>query len=192
MSAAAPPSGPVTLAEARWPEPDDQQPPRIPGFIVSPFNPLVAAVADRCLRAAHGTPQTADPRRLERTAIVLASADGDTATADAVGRAVADGSRVQPLLFFQSNPNAVAGHVAARWGLRGPVSCVRTADADALPAALAAAELLLLDGDATEVLVIAADAAAGTPGEARARLLAPAPHPVPPRLTAPPKGNPHP
>ena len=34
------------------------------------------------------------------------------------------GDRVGPLLFFQSVPNAVAGHVAARWGLTGPVVCL--------------------------------------------------------------------
>lgn len=192
-AAEAPPAEPATLARARWSEPADGQPPRIAGFVVSSFSPLVAAVAERCLRAAHGTPQAADPRRVGRTALVLASVGGDRATADAVARAVTEGRKVPPLLFFQSNPNAVAGHIAARWGLRGPVGCIRTAqDGDALADALAAAGLLLLAGEADEVLAIVAEAGPGTPDEAHARLLAPPPPGTPAHPTTQPKGDPRP
>ena len=151
-------SGLRILAEAHWPEyPGDTVPP-IAGFIVSSFNPLVAEAAERCLRARSG-PQPA-AARTTRTAILLASAAGDRATAQAIADAVREGRRVPPLLFFQSNPNAVLGHVAGRWGLAGPVVCISPLKptGGGLPAeALAAAEVLLRDGDADEVLVIAAE-----------------------------------
>lgn len=193
MTAAVPPAGPAVAAEAHWSEASDGPPPRIAGFVVSAFSPLVAAVADRCLAAAHGSRTAGDPRRLARTGLVLASAGGDRDTAQAVARAIADGVRVPPLLFFQSNPNAVAGHIAARWGLRGPIGCLRTAAAgDALADACAAADLLLLAGEADEVLAVAAEAGAGTPGEARARLLVPPPPGGAAHPTAQPKGHPYP
>jgi hypothetical protein len=144
-------------ARAEWPAGTAEVPPPIAGFVVSSFNPLVAEVAQRCLRAHYGTPP-ADPVRGERTGVVLASIRGDVTTADAVAQALRAGRRVPPLLFFQSNPNAVLGHVTARWGLGGPVVCISPAG-DALAGGLAAAALLLADGDATEVLVIAADLA---------------------------------
>jgi hypothetical protein len=153
------PSGLTVLARAVWPATEGDALPPIAGFIVSAFNPLVAEVAERCLRAHYGAPP-ADPERAETTAVVLASVRGDTATAAAVAAALAEGRRVPPLLFFQSNPNAVVGHITARWGLAGPVVCTSPAG-DALADALAEAELLIVDGDATEVLVIVADLGSG-------------------------------
>jgi 3-oxoacyl-(acyl-carrier-protein) synthase len=148
---------PVVLARAEWPDvPEDALTP-IPGFVVSSFSPLVAEVAERCLRSRYGAPP-AEAELAARTGIVLASVRGDVTTADAIGAAVREGRRVQPLLFFQSNPNAVLGHVAARWGLAGPVVCT-SPTGEALPDALAVAALLIEGGDAAEVLVIAADLA---------------------------------
>jgi hypothetical protein len=43
----------------------------------------------------------------------------------------------------------VAGYVAARWGLAGPVACVASRRAG-----LAVAELLVADGDATSALIV--------------------------------------
>jgi Beta-ketoacyl synthase, N-terminal domain len=147
--------GLTVLARAHWPAaPGDVLPP-IPGFISSSFSPLVAELAERCLRAYFGT-RPADPARGERTAVLLASVSGDIGTAAAVAEAVDAGRRVPPLLFFQSNPNAVAGHLAARWELAGPVVCISPATA-ALADALDAAALLVEDGDADAVLVIAAE-----------------------------------
>jgi Beta-ketoacyl synthase, N-terminal domain len=146
----------VELARAEWPG-DDSALPQIAGFVVSNFNPLVAEVAERCLRAHYGTPP-ADPDRGARTGVVLASVRGDVTTADAVADALREGRRVPPLLFFQSNPNAVVGFVTARWGLEGPVVCTSPVG-DPLTDGLAVAELLLCDEAATEVLVIAADLA---------------------------------
>jgi len=154
-------SGLTVLARAEWPAGPDDTPatlPRIAGFIVSEFNPLVAQAAERCLRARHGD-APADPVVGATTGVVLASVRGDVTTIEAVHEALAAGRRVPPLLFFQSNPNAVVGHVTARWGLRGPVVCTSPVG-DPLADGMAVAELLIADGAATEVLVIAAEVAA--------------------------------
>ncbi|MFG2692061.1 hypothetical protein [Kitasatospora sp. NPDC048407] len=147
-----------TLATASWT--DGEPPPPLPGFSASTFNPLVAAVAERCLAAHYGEP--GEPRR---TGLLLASAGGDRATALAIHTGAA-GRRMPPLLFFQSNPNAVLGHIAARWGLTGPVVAisppVAAAPGEVPPDALELAALLLADGDAEQVLVIAAEQAEHT------------------------------
>jgi hypothetical protein len=181
-------AAPVVLARAEWPAgPQDALTP-IAGFIVSTFSPLVAEVAGRCLRTRHGQPP-ADPELGRRTGVVLASVHGDVGTADAIADAVRTGRRVQPLLFFQSNPNAVVGHLAARWGLAGPVVCTSPTGADALDDGLAVAALMLEGGDAAEVLVVAADqgSAGGGTDHAVAVLLGPrAPAaPLPPQPDQP-------
>lgn len=142
----------TVLAEAHWPEPGDGDPPALPGFVLSPFNPLVAAVADRCLTRRHGS-RPAPAAVGEETALVLISASGDRTSTGYVRHTVAAGGRPGPLLFYQSVPNSVAGHVAARWGLGGPVICLcPVGDADALGREEAAA--LLHAGEATEVLLV--------------------------------------
>jgi hypothetical protein len=141
------------LARGEWSGPTE--PPGIAGFVVSTFSPLVAAAAERCLGGYYGLPP-GDPD----TAVVLASVRGDVTTADAVADALLAGTRVAPLLFFQSNPNAVVGHLTARWELTGPVVCTSPAD-DPLTDGLAVAELIIADRAATQVLVIAADLATG-------------------------------
>ncbi|HEX4705851.1 MAG TPA: hypothetical protein VH352_27285 [Pseudonocardiaceae bacterium] len=151
------PTEPKVLARAEWPAGDDDTLPRIAGFVVSDFNPLVAEVAERCLRAYYGTPPAPGDRGA-RTGVVLASVRGDVTTADTVAEALRAGRRVPPLLFFQSNPNAVVGHVTSRWGLAGPVVCT-SPFGDPLADGVAVAELLIGDGAAAEVLVIAADLA---------------------------------
>jgi 3-oxoacyl-(acyl-carrier-protein) synthase len=157
-SGSASSDGLVIFAESRWPAPGDAAPPRIPGFVVSSFSPMVAAVAERCLRSRYGAPP-ADPARGARTAIVIVSAHGDIATAATITADVDADRRVVPLLFFQSVPNSAAGHVAARWGLCGPVVCVSPAG-DAADEGRAVAGLLIADGDADEVLIILAEQAA--------------------------------
>lgn len=151
---------PVVLARAEWPVADeDETLPQIAGFVMSNFSPLVAVVAERCLRAHYGT-APADQVRGATTGVVLASVRGDVTTVDTVADALRDGRRVPPLLFFQSNPNAVVGHVTSRWGLAGPVVCTSPLG-DPLADGLAVAALLIEDEAATEVLVIAADLADG-------------------------------
>jgi hypothetical protein len=146
----------TTLARAQWPAGDEGELPAVAGFINSDFSPLAAAVAERCLRDFFGAPP-ADQARGERMAIVLTSGTGDLATAAAVADAVQAGRRVPPLLFFQSNPNAVAGYIAARWGLAGPVVCTMPTG-DVLADAIESAGLLIESGDAAAALVIVANA----------------------------------
>ncbi|MFI2749731.1 beta-ketoacyl synthase N-terminal-like domain-containing protein [Kitasatospora sp. NPDC018623] len=172
------------LAEARRPAPGlDGPPPPLPGFAASGFNPLVADTAERCLRAHHGEPPAPG-----RTALLLASASGDLDTARAIERSAEPGQRTGPLLFFQSNPNAVLGHIAARWGLTGPIMAICPAEAapGGVPDdAFELAALLLRDGDADRVLAVAAEQ---TPdgGRAAAVLLAgPAPDPDRPEADQP-------
>jgi hypothetical protein len=157
-------AGLVVLASASWPggagqngaavlaAETSQGLPPVAGFILSSFSPLAASVAESCLRGYFGAPP-ADPDRAARTGIVLASDTGDIATAVHIGRAVDEGRRVPPLLFYQSNQNAITGHIAARWGLTGPVVCTIPA-ADALADALDSATALIEDGDAGAALVI--------------------------------------
>jgi hypothetical protein len=173
-------SSSAILAEARWPRaPGDTVKP-IPGFIASSFSPLVAEVAQRCLRGYFGTPP-ADQARGERTGVLLASASGDLGTAVENARAVDEGRRVPPLLFFQSNPNAVVGYLTARWGLSGPVVCT-IPSGEALADARECAALMIADGDADAVLVIVADQArpgSGGHDHAVALLIGPRSWPAP-------------
>lgn len=143
-------AGPPVLTEAAWPEPGDDAPPPVPGFVHSDFSPLVAAVAERCLSRAYGQRPAPDGGR---TAVVLVTTDGDRASAAYVHKTVAAGGRPGPLFFFQSVPNSVAGHVAARWGLGGPVVCLAPTG-DPRQDGTAEADLLLHDGDADTVLLI--------------------------------------
>ena len=141
-------NGLVPLASACWPESADDRLPALPGFIESTFSPLVAAAAERCLQRVHGAPPV-PAERGARTALIISSANGDVAMAARVDEAVVGGPRLGPLHFFQAVPNAVAGHVAARWGLGGPVVCLGSPRA-----AFDVATLLIADGDADEALVI--------------------------------------
>lgn len=171
------------LAQARWPfDRVGDELPQIAGFVESAFSPLIAAVADLCLSGFYGAPP-ARPEEGERTAVVLTSTTGDLPTAAAVAAAVRAGSRVPPLLFYQSNPNAVAGYVAARWGLSGPVVCTMPGRSDpgsamnagsrALAEARAAADILISDGDADAALVVAANAYLGGAVDGVAELIGP-------------------
>lgn len=125
-----------TVAEGRWNA--GEPPPGIPGYVISAFNPMVVAAAERCLRQR--------PAAEPRTGIVIVS-DGDQVSAEHVEELVAGGKRIGPLLFFQSVPNSVAGWIAAKWDLRGPVVCVTDGGLDE-------AALLIGDGDADQVLIV--------------------------------------
>ena len=137
-------------SSAFWPEADaDDEVTPLAGFIESNFSPLLAEVAVRVLRS-RGQPQASG----KVTAIVVVTALGDVTTATRTAAAVDAGARVSPLLFFQSVPNAVAGYLAARWHLTGPVVCV-----SGTSAGLDVAALLIADGDADEALVVRVDLA---------------------------------
>jgi hypothetical protein len=173
-------AGLAIRAEARWPESaHDDTAPSLPGFIVSSFSPIAAETAARCLsrRPARKTetesasfedPETSEGRaQAPVTAILITTARGDRESASHVARTVAAGGLLGPLLFFQSVPNAVAGHIAARWKLTGPVVCL------ADPAsALETAALLIEDGDADEALLVRVEQTPGGADQAHAVLLA--------------------
>jgi hypothetical protein len=137
-------------ASASWPETGTAgEVTALAGFIESNFSPLLAQVAERALRS-RAQPQA--PGKV--TAIVMVTALGDVTSATCVAAAVDAGKRVSPLLFFQSVPNAVAGYLAARWQLTGPVVCV-----SGTRAGMDVAALLIDDADADEVLVVRVDLA---------------------------------
>lgn len=145
-------SGLLVVSRASWPEPGDRERPRIPGFVLSSFSPLVAEAADRCLRRVYDEPP-APPDAGRSTAIIVVSASGDLVSARHVARTVDSGGRVEPLFFFQSVPNSIAGHIAARWGLGGPVVCL-CPTGHPLTDGLDLAALLIDDGDATAAVVV--------------------------------------
>lgn len=146
---------PVVRHQAWWWVAEDGAPPPVPGFVYSSFNPLVAAVADRCLSEHYAKPPE-PPGDRQRTGLVLVSRGGDRVSAAHVRQAVAEGRRLGPLLFFQSVPNSIAGYVTARWGLGGPVVCLSPAGS-AVADGLAEAAVLMSDGDADEVLLVIAE-----------------------------------
>ena len=122
----------------------------LPGFVDSPFPPLVHRVADRCLRAAPGDPT--------RTAVVLASAFGDTTTTDLASRLLVGGQVHNPMLFMQATANAVLGQLAKDHGLTGPLTSIAAADPAGELHRVAA--LLLADPELDRVLALTAELAA--------------------------------
>ena len=149
LQAAAAAAGLAVSAAAAWPESDDDRQVRpLAGFIVSTFSPLLAEVAERVLRRSGERP----PGRV--TALVIVTALGDVTSAAQVAETVDAGGRVGPLLFFQAVPNAVAGYLAARWDITGPVVCVGS-----IAAGLDVSRLLIDDADADDVLVVWVDVA---------------------------------
>ncbi len=150
LRAAAAAAGLTVSSSASWPQADaGGGVPALAGFIESNFSPLLAHVADQAL-GDRPAPQVSG----KVTAIVMVTALGDITSAARVAAAVDAGRRVSPLLFFQSVPNAVAGYLAARWHLTGPVVCV-----SGTSTGLAVAALLIDDADADEVLVVRVDLA---------------------------------
>ena len=178
LLAAAAAAGLTATAAACWPETgaEDTVAP-LAGFIESAFSPLIAEVAGRALqrrlrsradqdRVPPDGGETAASGPGPVTAIVLVTSLGDLTSAARVAAAVDAGRRVAPLLFFQSVPNAVAGYLAARWHLTGPVVCV-----SGTGAGVDAAALLLRDADADEVLLVRADLGMAGAGDRAAALL---------------------
>ncbi|MEV4614669.1 hypothetical protein AB0K43_19025 [Kitasatospora sp. NPDC049258] len=150
----------VVLCEAHWPPPGAPAArPEQGRFLHSRFPPLVAAVAEECLRQRYGEPP-APPARGERTAVLLSSLRADEPTAAAVAEAVRARAQVAKPLLFQSAPTAALGQLAARWGLAGPMLSI-TPLGDRLQDGLALAGRLLALDEAAQVLLICADLAAG-------------------------------
>jgi 3-oxoacyl-(acyl-carrier-protein) synthase len=166
LRVAAAAAGLTVLSSAAWPQTDaDREAPALAGFIESDFSPLLAEVAGRALSRR----QRLNGRALGATvtAVIIVTALGDVSTATRVAAAVDAGERISPLLFFQSVPNAVAGYLAARWQLTGPVVCV-----SGITAGLEVAALLIADADADEALVVRVDlAVSGGPDSAAATVV---------------------
>ena len=160
----------TVVAAARWPEEEDRELPQVPGFVLSSFNPLVAAAAEACLRRYFGDPPV-PPEVGERTAMIVVSGTGDAVSAEHVARTVDAGGRVGPLFFFQSVPNSIAGHIAARWGLAGPVVCL-CPTGDPMADGLAEASLLIEDGDADRALIVLVEQSEVDKDESNAVLVA--------------------
>ena len=152
LRAAAAAAGLTVSSSASWPETESGGgPAALPGFVDSNFSPLLAGVAERVL-AGRVLAGQAPASRV--TAIVMVTALGDITSATRVATAVDAGQRVSPLQFLQSVPNAVAGYLAARWHLTGPVVCV-----SGTSAGLDVAAVLIEDADADEALVVRVDLA---------------------------------
>ena len=174
LHTAAAQAGLTVTSSAAWPETGaDGEVTAIAGFIESSFSPLLAEAAARALRRRAKPPGAGNV-----IAIVMVTALGDVTSAVRVAAAVDAGKRVSPLLFYQSVPNAVAGYLAVRWQLTGPVVCV-----SGTRAGMDVAALLIEDADADEVLVVRVDVAV-TEGDrdCAAAVL----------LTGPVHGEPHP
>jgi hypothetical protein len=150
LHAAAGAAGLTVSSSGCWPETEaDGEVTALAGFIDSQFSPLLAEAAGRALLR-RPEPDAAG----QVTAVVMVTALGDVSSAVRVAAAVDSGRRVPPLHFFQSVPNAVAGYLAARWQLTGPVVCVSDTRAG-----LDVAALLIEDADADEALVVRVDLA---------------------------------
>ncbi|HEY2791534.1 MAG TPA: hypothetical protein VGJ28_04220, partial [Micromonosporaceae bacterium] len=116
-------------------------------------------------------PDGEQPPEQPVTAVIIVSTTGDDVSARAVADAVDGGGRIGPLMFFQSVPTAVAGYIAARWHLTGPVLAISPAAGDAITAAADAAGFLFDDGDAERALLIFVELAAGPEDHDRAEAL---------------------
>jgi len=119
---------------------------QVPGFIESAFPPLVYQM----IRSHMDSGNVRDPARL---AIVLASALGDTGTADCASRNLLAGQVHNPLLFYQSVPNSILGYAARQYGLTGLMTALAHAG-DGLSALLETAMLYSELPDVEQVLII--------------------------------------
>lgn len=127
--------------------------PRLAGFMVSDFAPLVYAAVRECVgdaRSGHLLEGIGD-----RVGIVLGSRRFDTVTLELSVEHVNRG-QVSPILFYQVVPTAVLGQIARDYRLTGPVSCVG-ATGDARTEVLEVARVLLADGGAQWVLGLTAE-----------------------------------
>ncbi|MDI6104594.1 hypothetical protein QLQ12_38990 [Actinoplanes sp. NEAU-A12] len=129
----------------------------LPGFVESPFSPLVFEACRRCLDA-----QLVDGAR---TAVVLCSLMGDTATADLASRRLVGGRVHNPLLFMQATANSVLGYLSREFGITGQQLSLSTLD-DPLAETLAMADVLLDEPDLDRVLVVGVELAGGARVEA--------------------------
>lgn len=118
----------------------------VPGFIESTFNPLVYRIIQMHL-------ESGNIHQPEKLAIILASAMGDTATADCASRNLLAGQVHNPLLFYQSVPNSILGYASRQFGFTGRMTALAH-QGDGLSALLEIATLYSELPDVGQVLVI--------------------------------------
>ncbi|MEU8436243.1 beta-ketoacyl synthase chain length factor [Streptomyces sp. NPDC029216] len=139
-------------AAAGLPGAADVELPKVVGFVVSRFSPLVHDVVTACL-GAPGTPHDLVGAAGPRTAVVLATLFGDTTTTDTATQRLVAGHVHSPLLFFQSVTTSILGYLTKQYGITGQITCL-SAGHDTAAEALRAADLLLDQEDVEQVLVI--------------------------------------
>ena len=122
----------------------------VPGFVESPFNPLIHDVARRCL--------TERPGDGTRTALLVGSTVGDSGTTDLASRLLISGQVSNPLLFMQATANAILGYVSKEFGITGPLIAM-SALTDLGSALLDTAHVLLDDEELDRVLVVGVELA---------------------------------
>ncbi|WP_405775474.1 ketosynthase [Streptomyces sp. NBC_01390] len=126
--------------------------PKISGFAISRFGPLVHAAASACLGPADASDGHVG-RFGARTAIVLATMYGDVVTVDTATQWTVAGKLSNPLMFFQSVSTSILSHLTRRYGIYGPLTCI-SAVPDPAGDALRVADALLDDPELHQVLVI--------------------------------------
>lgn len=124
--------------------------PPVSGFVESAFSPLVYEAVRRCLAGAPGDGA--------RTALVLASVMGDAGTLDLGSRRLVAGEVSNPLLFMQSTANAILGRLSIDFAVTGPLMALSPAG-DVAADLLAAADVLLADGEVDRVVLVGVELA---------------------------------
>ncbi|MEU8622543.1 ketosynthase [Streptomyces sp. NPDC048623] len=132
--------------------------PKLVGFVLSRFSPIVNAAVVECL----GDPNsdfnrvgTAGPR----TAMVLTTMYGDTVTGDTATARMVEGQVHSPLLFFQSVTTSILGNLTKRYGITGPLTSLSHLT-DPAGQALLLADSLLESDAVDQVVVVGVETAA--------------------------------
>lgn len=138
----------------------DASAPPVSGFIESTFSPLVYDAVRQCLAEAPGDGAG--------TALVLASTMGDSGTLDLGSQRLVAGQVSNPLLFMQSTANAILGRLSIDFAISGPLLALSPLG-DLAADLLAAADVLLADGEVDRVVLVGVELA-GTERTAAAHL----------------------
>ncbi|SFG03803.1 hypothetical protein [Streptomyces mirabilis] len=132
--------------------------PKVVGFVLSRFSPIVNAAVVECL----GDPTSEDNlvgQAGPRTAMVLATMYGDTVTGDTATARMVDGKVHSPLLFFQSVTTSILGHLTKKYGITGPLTSLSHLT-DPGGQALLLADSLLESDAADQVVIVGVETAA--------------------------------
>jgi hypothetical protein len=83
---------------------------------------------------------------------------GDSTTDDEASKNLVNGKTVNPLLFSQSIPNSILGCISREYNITGTISCF-TNNSQITKELFRMAEILLLTGDAEQVILIGCEVA---------------------------------